>query len=380
MNQYFKDTRQGIVRLRMNIKTIYSVRLTNFTIYRYMRLNSVQSIIRKKKRKYSKVEHHKIPNLLQRDFSTTGPNQKWSIDVSYLKAIGKTLYLCALKDMYDKSIVDYHISKFNDNQLVFETLNQALKKIALKKRKGLIIHSDQGIQFTSKDYAKKLKQNHIVHSVSAKGSCVDNVPIEFFGTTFIYNKDGNSTISDSINSFEASCSEIDEGKYELVKREAKRVEDALSYPYKYWNFEYTFSAVGDAFDYISLQEIPTKKCIVTGVKFSKNADSIYYLDNVIDNGSFQLYTRSLRVGNMQAHTGDRYYTMEDGVNDMQLNNCEYTYDEFNLQDQTFTQIVEGRTYYFLFITYKVDAVYPLKFYYRDLVTHDEVLIANLNQK
>lgn len=180
MNQYQKDTRQGIVRLRMNIKTIYSVRLTNYTIYRYMRLNGVQSIIRKKKKKYGTVQHHKIPNLLQRDFSTTGPNQKWSIDVSYLHCVGRRLYLCAIKDMYDKSIVSYHISKFNDNSLVFETLKRALDKTTLKQRVGLILHSDQGVQFTSHPYTLFLRENDIIHSVSAKGSCVDNVPIESF--------------------------------------------------------------------------------------------------------------------------------------------------------------------------------------------------------
>jgi len=180
LTQYTKDTRQGIRRLRMNIKTIHSQSLTNHAIYRYMRLNGVQSIIRKKIKKYSKVEHHTIPNLLQRNFNTSGPNQKWSIDVSYLKAIGITLYLCAIKDMYDKSIVSYHISKFNDNQLVLQTLNQALQKNKHEQRKNLILHSDQGIQFTSNDYSKLLKENHITHSVSAKGSCVDNVPIESF--------------------------------------------------------------------------------------------------------------------------------------------------------------------------------------------------------
>jgi putative transposase len=180
MNQYHNDTRQGIVRLRMNIKTIYSVRLTNYTIYRYMRLNEVQSIIRKKRKKYGTVQHHKIPNLLQRDFSTTGPNQKWSIDVSYLHCVGRRLYLCAIKDMFDKSIVSYHISKFNDNPLVFETLKRALDKTRPKQRSGLILHSDQGSQFTSKPYQLFLKENDITHSVSAKGSCVDNVPIESF--------------------------------------------------------------------------------------------------------------------------------------------------------------------------------------------------------
>lgn len=178
VEQYRKDNRQGIRRLRMNIKKVYGVCLTNGTVYRYMRLNGVQSVIRKKKHKYGKLAHHHIPNLLQRDFSTTGPNQKWSIDITYLFPIGKKLYLCAIKDLYDKSIIAYTLSRHNDNQLVLNTLRKAFEKVPDDLRQGLILHSDQGYQFTSLPYKAVLDQQSVLHSVSYKGSCVDNVPIE----------------------------------------------------------------------------------------------------------------------------------------------------------------------------------------------------------
>lgn len=178
LEQYTKDNRQGIRRLRMNIKKVYGICLTNGTVYRYMRLNRVQSVIRKKKHKYGKLAHHHIPNLLQRDFSTTGPNQKWSIDISYLFPVGKTLYICAIKDLYDKSIITYTLSGLNDNQLVLDTLSKAFQKVSVKQRQNLILHSDQGYQFTSLQYQETLKNNGVIHSVSYKGSCVDNVPIE----------------------------------------------------------------------------------------------------------------------------------------------------------------------------------------------------------
>jgi len=176
--QYTKDNRQGIRRLRMNIKKVYGICLTNGTVYRYMRLNSVQSVIRKKKHKYGKLAHHHIPNLLQRDFSTTGPNQKWSIDISHLFPLGKKLYICAIKDLYDKSIIAYTLSRLNDNQVVLYTLNKAFEQVSANQRQNLILHSDQGYQFTSTQYTEILRQNNVIHSVSYKGSCVDNVPIE----------------------------------------------------------------------------------------------------------------------------------------------------------------------------------------------------------
>lgn len=176
--QYMKDNRQGIRRLRMNIKKVYGLCLTNGTVYRYMRLNRVQSVIRKKKHKYGKLAHHHIPNLLQRDFSTTGPNQKWSIDISHLFPLGKKLYICAIKDLYDKSIIAYTLSRQNDNQIVFDTLSKAFESVSANQRLNLILHSDQGYQFTSNQYKEILQRNNVTHSVSYKGNCVDNVPIE----------------------------------------------------------------------------------------------------------------------------------------------------------------------------------------------------------
>lgn len=178
LDQYSKDNRQGIARLRMNIKKNYCVTLSNKIIYRYMQLHHIQSVIRRKKKRYSKVQHHTIPNLIKRDFNASAPNQKWSIDVTYIHTAGGIEYLCAIKDMYDKSIVSYNLSRFNDNELVLTALDSAIKNVPCTSRKGLIIHSDQGSQFTSLAYGLKLKKHKIQHSVSYRGSCVDNVPIE----------------------------------------------------------------------------------------------------------------------------------------------------------------------------------------------------------
>lgn len=177
LEQYKKDTRQGIVSLRMNIKAIYGICLTNKTIYRYMLLLNIQSVTARKPKKYGKIAHHNIPNHIKRDFKANKPNEKWSIDVTYIHTIEGVEYLCAIKDMYDKSIVSYNQSRFNDNELVLKTLKKAIRKNK-NEINNLILHSDQGSQFTSKDYGKILKENEIIHSVSYKGSCVDNVPIE----------------------------------------------------------------------------------------------------------------------------------------------------------------------------------------------------------
>ena len=178
-----KNKTWGIRQIRMQIKKIYGLIVTNFTVYRYMRLNDIQSITRKKTHRYSKLPHHQIPNLLQRNFTTFCSNCKWSIDISYIFATDGVKYLCAIKDMYDKSIISYKISKTLDLPFVLNTVQQAVNMVPLEQRRNLILHSDQGFHFTNIVYQKLLSDNNIIQSISAKGSSVDNVPIESFFST-----------------------------------------------------------------------------------------------------------------------------------------------------------------------------------------------------
>ena len=178
-----KNKTWGIRQIRMQIKKIYGLLVTNFAVYRYMRLNDIQSITRKKTHRYSKLPHHQIPNLLQRNFTTFCSNCKWSIDISYIFATDGVKYLCAIKDMYDKSIIAYTISKTLDLSFVLKTVQQAVNLVPWEQRKNLILHSDQGFHFTNIVYQKLLADNNIIQSISAKGSSVDNVPIESFFST-----------------------------------------------------------------------------------------------------------------------------------------------------------------------------------------------------
>ena len=180
LKTYNKHPEQGIRPIRMNIKRKYGVILSNYTVYRYMLINNIQATSRRKTHGYPKLPHHDIPNLLRRNFTTNMPNKKWSIDISYIFGYNGIKYLCAIKDMYDKSIISYTISKFIDLNFVLETVEKAIKLVPYKQRKDLIIHSDQGWHFTNWQYRKLLNDNQITQSISSKGSSVDNVPIESF--------------------------------------------------------------------------------------------------------------------------------------------------------------------------------------------------------
>ena len=180
VEMYNKHSEQGIRAIRMNIKRKHGVILTNYTVYRYMLINNIQATSRRKIHGYPKLPHHDIPNLLRRNFTTDRPNKKWSIDISYIFCYNGLKYLCAIKDMYDKSIISHSISNFIDLRLATETVEKAIKQVPYNQRKELILHSDQGWHFTNWQYRKILQDNNITQSISAKGSSVDNVPIESF--------------------------------------------------------------------------------------------------------------------------------------------------------------------------------------------------------
>lgn len=180
LTTYSKNNTWGVRQIRMKIKEFHNLSIKNSTIFRYMKINEISSITRKRTHRYSKIQHHDIPNLLKRDFNALLPNMKWSIDISYIFANNGVMYLCAIKDMCDKSIVAYTISNFIDLKLVLDTVKKAIEKVPSEQRQNLILHSDQGWHFTNWQYVKLLKENNITQSISSKGSCIDNVPIESF--------------------------------------------------------------------------------------------------------------------------------------------------------------------------------------------------------
>ena len=101
-----------------------------------------------------------------------------SLDITYLIFNNKRAYLSTILDLYDRKVVAYKISKTNDNQLVIDTLNEAIAK--RKDVHGLIIHSDQGFQYTSYEYKAICESNGIQISMSRKGTPIDDSPMESF--------------------------------------------------------------------------------------------------------------------------------------------------------------------------------------------------------
>ena len=120
------------------------------------------------------------PNLLNRDFSTKKPNEKWATDVTEFSLFGQKLYLSPILDLHSGDIVTYTIYDSPVLSMVTKMLEQAFQKIP--DGTNLILHSDQGWQYQHKQYQKMLKDKGIRQSMSRKGNCLDNAVMEnFFG-------------------------------------------------------------------------------------------------------------------------------------------------------------------------------------------------------
>ena len=170
----------GYRRMTRWINKLNSKRYNRKRVRRIMQMLGIKSVIRKKKKKYEKSQAEiTAENLLSRDFYATKPNEKWATDVTEFKIVGSNqkLYLSAIIDLYDRSIVAYIISTRNDNDLVFRTY-----ELAIRKNPGAtpILHSDRGFQYTSKVFQAKLKEANITQSMSRVGRCIDNGPTEGF--------------------------------------------------------------------------------------------------------------------------------------------------------------------------------------------------------
>ena len=151
------------------------------TVLRLMKMLGLKSVIRIKKYKSYKGEQGKIaPNILQRNFKATRPNEKWATDVTEFNVSGNKLYLSPIIDLFNGEIISYELSERPNFAQIVTMLKKSFKK--LPKTTDLILHSDQGWQYQMKQYQAILKGKGIKQSMSRKGNCLDNAIIEnFFG-------------------------------------------------------------------------------------------------------------------------------------------------------------------------------------------------------
>jgi len=176
--------RYGRRRMTAEISETQGRRVNHKRVARVMRQHGLQSHKRRRFRVVttdSKHAHPVAPNVLERDFEATAPNRKWLADLTYVPTGEGWLYLALVLDLYARKLVGWAMSEAMPQELTLCALDVALGW--RDPDAGLVHHSDRGSQYAAKDYRRKLAARGITVSMSRKGDCWDNAPMESLNGT-----------------------------------------------------------------------------------------------------------------------------------------------------------------------------------------------------
>ena len=150
------------------------------TIAKIMKLNQIRAIPKKRFVHTTDSNHDYVvfPNLLNREFSADRPNQKWVSDITYVWVDGGWKYLCVVLDLYSRKVVGWAFDDHMRSSLLIDAFLMAVT--TRMPPKGLIFHSDRGIQYAGRKFRKYTKLYGIKQSMSRKGNCWDNSCAETF--------------------------------------------------------------------------------------------------------------------------------------------------------------------------------------------------------
>lgn len=156
----------------MNHKKIQRIMRKYGLLAKVRRKNPYKAIMKKR------LEHRIFPNKLQREFNQIVPFKVFCTDITYIPFQSAYAYLSVIKDIASGEVVAWNVCMHLEEILVTETL----KNMRLTSSEGIMIHSDQGFHYTNPDYIDLVKELQMIQSMSGKGNCIDNAPIEsFFG-------------------------------------------------------------------------------------------------------------------------------------------------------------------------------------------------------
>ena len=191
--------------------------LNHKTVQKLMTQLGLKSTVRPKRYQSYKGGIGKVaPNLLERNFGASKPNQKWVTDVTEFNVKGEKVYLSPIFDLYNQEIISYEIADRPQISSVMQILGGAFKR--LKHEDRPVLHSDQGWQYQMGLYQEALRKQGITQSMSRKGNCLDNAVMEnWFGimkTEFFYQKK-----FDDVQTFKTELKEyIDYYNHDRIKQ------------------------------------------------------------------------------------------------------------------------------------------------------------------
>ena len=174
--KYGWRTIQMKLKVKMNHKKIIRIKNKYNLITKIRKINPYKAIMKKTR------EHHTFDNKLNREFKQNEPNKVFCTDITYLHFNKQLAYFSAIKDIASNEIVGWSTSQNIGMNVVLDTLSSLKKNLNSDSLKNIMIHSDQGVHYTNPQYINTVKEFGMTQSMSRKGNCIDNAPMEsFFG-------------------------------------------------------------------------------------------------------------------------------------------------------------------------------------------------------
>ncbi len=173
---------QGYRAIADTLLNEYGWAVTDTSVLKSMRRLGIKGYVRKQQKpETTGAEHDKFPNILNREFDSDKPLQKIVTDITYIQNKGKWYYFACYLDLFNNEIIDWELSDKFDNYLVMKPAQRILEK-AKSTGTQILLHSDQGVQYSSAGYCNLLKSYNTIQSMSRAGTPKDNAVIEsFFG-------------------------------------------------------------------------------------------------------------------------------------------------------------------------------------------------------
>jgi putative transposase len=177
-NQKFKKV-YGSPRIHKELSD-KGVSCSRNRVARIMKQEGIRAIVPRKYKATTDSKHNLpvAPNLLKQVFDVKEPNKVWLADITYIATVEGWLYLASIMDLGSCRIKGWSMNKRITKELTLDALKMAICNYPATE--GIIHHSDRGSQYASLDYQKHLKDNGLIGSMSRKGNCWDNAPIESF--------------------------------------------------------------------------------------------------------------------------------------------------------------------------------------------------------
>ena len=175
---------KGYRRIRDDLDRYHGIHVNDKRILRICRKKDIKSTIKYSNHgctRQAANPQYIAENLLNREFTADAPNKKWLTDVTEFKYYTgievHKIYLSAILDLYDRRIVSFIIGDSNNNALVFDTFDEAVKA---NPDAHPLFHSDRGFKYTNRNFHSKLENAGMIQSMSRVAKCIDNGPMEGF--------------------------------------------------------------------------------------------------------------------------------------------------------------------------------------------------------